>query len=83
MNLQFYKLSCILIVQIISKSIKIKNKFGNDLYEKANIRIRKICQFLEPNFGFPKLKNSRNLLIFKFEEFQKFPLWKISKIFKL
>ena len=26
------------------------------------------CQFLEPNFGFPNWKNSRNLLIFEFKQ---------------
>ena len=47
-------------------------------------------QFWEPKFGFPKWKNSSNLLIFdfkssksfQFEKFRKFSIWKISKISK-
>ena len=38
----------------------------------------KICQFLELNFDFPNWKNSR--LIFPIVKFQKFSIWKITKI---
>ena len=37
-------------------------------------------QFFKPNFGFPNLKNSRNLLIFQFGQFQKLAILKISKM---
>ena len=46
------------------------------------------CQFLEPNFGFPNWKYSRNLFIFyfvhsknfQFRKFQKFVIWQFLKI---
>ena len=41
------------------------------------------CSFLEANFGFTNCKNSRNLLIFEFGQFQKFRTWKIPRIFNL
>ena len=40
-------------------------------------------KFLEPNFGYPNYKNSRNLLIFQFEKFQEFPVLKIPRICNL
>ena len=41
------------------------------------------CQYLESKFAFPNWKNSRNLLIFQFRQFQKFAILKISKICNL
>ena len=38
----------------------------------------KICQFLEPNSGFPIWKNSGNLLIFQIVKLWKFPIWKFT-----
>ena len=43
----------------------------------------KHCQFLEPSFGFPNWKNSRNFLISQCEQFQKFSIWKVIKKFNL
>ena len=40
-------------------------------------------QFLGANFGFPNWKNSRNLLIFQFRQFQTFPIRKTQKISNL
>ena len=38
------------------------------------------CQFSQPNFGFLNWKNSRNLLIAQFGQFQKLWFWKLPKI---
>ena len=71
--------------------MKIKKK---DLYQTVNIKIVKIasnaeyrmkekfqnCLSLEPNFGFAIWKNSRNLFICQFKQFQKFVIRKIPKI---
>ena len=42
-----------------------------------------ICQFLEPNLSFQNCKNSRNLLIFQFEQFEGFTISKILKMSNL
>ena len=41
------------------------------------------CQFLQPNFGLPHWKSSRNLLNFQFGQFQKFLMRQVSKIVNL
>ena len=67
-----------------------------DLYYRSNRRFGKIassadrmdeqlqsCQFFQPNFGFPNLKDSRNLLIFQFRQVQTFPISETPKTFQL
>ena len=49
----------------------------------SNLKIPKTSQFIERNFDFSTWKNSRSLLIFQFEKFQKFLIWKIPKIFQM
>ena len=41
------------------------------------------CQFLEPNFDSSNWKKSQDILIFQFENFDKFFIWEILKICNL
>ena len=89
-NSRTFKCNLLVLVTKIGN----ENWKKNDLYQTVNIKIVKIasnaeyrikeqfqnCLFLEPNFGFANWKNSRNLFIFQFKQFQKFVIRKIRKI---
>ena len=59
---------------------KIANSAESRMDEQFQIVGAIIGQFFEPNVSFQIWKSSRILLIFQFGQFQKFSIWKISKI---